>query len=77
MSGPLDDIVEAICGEALGNVVDWFAENASAWVLGFAFFAAAGLTVLLFAAVHWSLGILGAMASVFFGFLWVLKLCFR
>jgi hypothetical protein len=70
MSDLLDEILEAIFGEATGDLVD----NAPTWVLCVAFLAAVGLTVFFFAAVHWSLGMLGTVASLCLGGLWVLKL---
>lgn len=76
MSDLLGDIVEAICGEAIGNVVDRFVDSAPTWLLGLIFLAAAGLTVFLFAAVHWGLGVVGTVASVCLAALWVMKFRF-
>lgn len=76
MSDFLGELLGAICGEAFGNAVERLVDHAPAWVLGLAFFAVVGLTVFLFVAVHWSLGLLGAAASVFLGFFWIIKLCF-
>src|SRR5688500_16956092 len=76
MSGPLDDILEAIFRPIIEPVVDGVVDRAPTWVLGMAFVLATALTVYIFMAVHWSLGIVGAVASLCLGALWLVKLRF-